>query len=153
MAANGYATTAERLLDQIKLSDRPNPIVGTHCWLWTGPTDPNGYGFIWLGRRQGTHRAAFEVWVEPIPAGRVIDHLCRVHCCFNPDHLEPVTTRENVRRGKTGVVDQVVCINGHDLSPGSANVREYTRRGFVFHVCRTCNRERVRQFRLRRKAS
>jgi hypothetical protein len=29
----------------------------------------------------------------------VIDHLCRVTNCVNPDHLEVVTRRENIIRG------------------------------------------------------
>ena len=36
--------------------------------------------------------------VGPIPDGREIDHLCRNHRCVNPDHLEPVTHLENMRR-------------------------------------------------------
>jgi thiol-disulfide isomerase/thioredoxin len=30
---------------------------------------------------------------------RHIDHLCRNRACLNPDHLEPVTIRENLLRG------------------------------------------------------
>lgn len=29
----------------------------------------------------------------------VSDHLCRQHACGNPDHIEPVTSKENTRRG------------------------------------------------------
>ena len=35
----------------------------------------------------------------PIPPDRQLDHLCRVPACVNPDHLEPVTAAENIRRG------------------------------------------------------
>ena len=34
----------------------------------------------------------------------MIDHLCGVRCCVNPDHLEPVTTQENIRRGEVSLV-------------------------------------------------
>jgi DNA-binding XRE family transcriptional regulator len=34
-----------------------------------------------------------------IPEGLQLDHLCRVRCCVNPAHLEPVTNRENSHRG------------------------------------------------------
>jgi len=27
-----------------------------------------------------------------------VDHLCRVRTCVNPEHLEPVTQQENLRR-------------------------------------------------------
>jgi hypothetical protein len=38
--------------------------------------------------------------VGPVPEGMELDHLCRVHPCVNPEHLEPVTPRENKLRGE-----------------------------------------------------
>lgn len=75
------------------------------CWIWTGSLR-QGYGQIWssvdpAGRRQllATHRVSFEITKGPIPAGLDLDHLCRNTRCVNPDHLEPVTRRENLIRG------------------------------------------------------
>lgn len=69
------------------------------CWLWTGSTNRGGYGnFSHLGE-VSAHRSAFHALVGPIPAGMHLDHLCRVRSCCNPAHLEPVTNRENARRG------------------------------------------------------
>ena len=31
--------------------------------------------------------------------GLELDHLCRNKCCVNPQHLEPVTRSENLKRG------------------------------------------------------
>jgi hypothetical protein len=36
----------------------------------------------------------------PVPAGLELDHLCRQRDCINPDHLQPVTTAVNSRRGR-----------------------------------------------------
>lgn len=71
------------------------------CWLWTGPTDRDGYArqVGWYGALARPHRLIYEVLVGPIPDGLQIDHLCRVKRCVNPEHLEPVTTQENTRRG------------------------------------------------------
>jgi hypothetical protein len=33
-----------------------------------------------------------------VPEDLVIDHKCRTPSCVNPDHLEPVTQGENLRR-------------------------------------------------------
>ena len=68
------------------------------CWLWTGAL-LDGYGIVKVGggvRR--AHRVVFEFERGPIPDGLELDHLCRVRRCVNPDHLEPVTKAENIRR-------------------------------------------------------
>lgn len=55
------------------------------------------------------HRVYFEEYVGPIPADEQLDHLCRVRCCVNPNHLEPVSGAENVRRGaKTKLTWEIV---------------------------------------------
>lgn len=73
------------------------------CWLWTAAKNGPGYGQFGLGTREDglvfAHRFAYELVVGPIPEGLVIDHLCRTPACVRPDHLEPVTMRENMRRG------------------------------------------------------
>ena len=70
------------------------------CWLWKGLVDRDGYGVFGLNRRSfRAHRVAYELLVGPIPDGLMIDHLCRVTSCINPDHLEPVTNKENQARG------------------------------------------------------
>lgn len=96
----------------------PEPNSG--CWLWDGACLTNGYGrFSPTQRRHEfvyAHRFSYEMHVGAIPDGMVIDHLCRVRCCVNPDHLEAVTRGENVRRGdapshvsrRTGI-----CKRGH----------------------------------------
>lgn len=71
------------------------------CWLWEGPTIHDGYGKFEIGRNKHwrAHRFTYSVLVGPIPTGLALDHLCRVRNCVNPDHLEPVTNAENIRRG------------------------------------------------------
>jgi hypothetical protein len=89
------------------------------CWPWTGYVASNGYGqFGGKGKDKGTnlpHRIAYQFMVGPIPDGLVLDHLCHTtdpQCadtndcphrrCVNPRHLEPVTYRENIARGRGG---------------------------------------------------
>lgn len=73
------------------------------CWIWKGFVLANGYGQMpsrnnEYGERLA-HRASYRFHVGPIPDDLEIDHLCRVKCCVNPAHLEPVTHGENLRRG------------------------------------------------------
>jgi hypothetical protein len=76
----------------------PEPTCG--CWLWDGP-DNGMYGLLRNGYRNTyAHRFSYQKFVGPIPRGLVIDHACRVTFCVNPDHLEPVTQAENLRRAR-----------------------------------------------------
>lgn len=79
----------------------PNPISG--CWVWLAGCDSDGYGAtaVRMGERvrnTGAHRASWIAHRGPVPAGLTLDHLCWNRKCVNPDHLEPVTFEENVRR-------------------------------------------------------
>jgi len=90
------------------------------CWLWTAAHNHLGYGQIWdsdAWRVVMAHRAVYELLVGPIPVGLELDHLCRVHGCVNPDHLDPVTHRENIRRGAPAAAEfqraKTHCPHGH----------------------------------------
>jgi hypothetical protein len=70
------------------------------CWLWQGYVNDSGYGVLKIRPyRIRAHRASFEVFSGPVPDGLVLDHLCRVRHCVNPEHLEPVTEQVNILSG------------------------------------------------------
>lgn len=102
-----------------KYSDLIIPEPNSGCWFWMGQLNQHGYGRLRIdGHLRMAHRVAFETDRGPIPFGLEIDHLCRIKCCCNPDHLEPVTRSENIRRAvehKRSHTDRTVCVNGHPL--------------------------------------
>ena len=112
------------------------------CWEWVGNILQSGYGQIAITHThmELAHRFAYELLVGPIPEGLQLDHLCRVRHCVNPDHLEPVTARENVLRGN-GIAAQSArqthCIHGHPFDEGNTYL---TKRGW--RQCRTCTKLR-----------
>ena len=66
------------------------------CWLWSGATNKQCYGSFHLGKEMVlAHRFSLELHGVQIPAGLVVDHLCRVPSCVNPQHLRVCTRREN----------------------------------------------------------
>lgn len=72
----------------------------TPCWLWKGKPNGNGYGRTQVNRKTVlAHRAVYESHKGKIPRDLELDHLCRIPLCVNPEHLEPVIHRVNVRRG------------------------------------------------------
>jgi hypothetical protein len=67
----------------------------TPCWVWRGYVGAHGYGHT------GTdlaHRYFYRKYVGPIPKGLVLHHACSLKTCVNPDHLEPISKRENSLR-------------------------------------------------------
>jgi hypothetical protein len=132
------------------LSDRYIPEPNSGCWLWLGSTDEKGYALMrhrkplggWTTGR--VHRLSYEAVYGAIPVGLVLDHKCRVRCCINPAHLEPVTNAENIRRGLAGInsASKTHCPQGH---PYSGLDHKGAR------ICRKCQRESVRRYRSRRK--
>lgn len=85
-------------------------------------------------------------WIEqkgPIPAGMVIDHLCRNVRCCNVEHMEVVTNREHVMRGQSPHV--LLSIAGH-CKQGHPFTEENTlRKPGTGRQCRQCQREANRR--------
>jgi hypothetical protein len=123
------------------------------CIPWTGPLTPRGYGRTTAnGRRQQAHRLAYETKYGPIPPKMQLDHLCHtldpscgggVGCphrrCVNPEHLEIVTPRENVLRGRGQAAMNVLkthCPAGHAYTEANTRISNGKR------YCRACDRAR-----------
>jgi hypothetical protein len=112
------------------------------CWEWLGTRNEQGYGMFWpVTSRPHVSAHRFQ-WIRlfgPVPEGKELDHLCSNRACVNPSHLEPVSHRENCRRGDTGghFARKTHCPQGHPYSGHNLVVERGHR------VCRAC-RNRVR---------
>lgn len=70
------------------------------CWEWLASKCPRGYGRFTIQidgkpKKALAHRFVYELVKGAIPAGMLLDHLCRNASCVNPDHLRPVTQKQN----------------------------------------------------------
>lgn len=127
----------------LQAPDGPLIAIGAgECWLWLG-TRVRGYGRLRFGGRTvAAHRALYEARRGPIPDGFTLDHLCARPPCINPDHMEPCTVSDNLRRrwDREGRAD--VCPRGHPYE-----VRHGRKR------CVTCERATANERGKRRRLS
>lgn len=81
---------------KVDWSEKVSPEPNSGCWLWLGGVNVSGYGRCKLiAGATSAHRAVWMDLVGPIPQGMVLDHICRVRSCVNPDHLRVATPRQN----------------------------------------------------------
>ncbi len=146
-------------LERIREKIEYLPITG--CWLYTGGLSKAGYGVISIGSKTNgsrksvlVHRWLYKQLVGPVPDELELDHVKARGCvgpiCVNPDHLEPVTHSENIKRGRiTGCVlfqrGKTHCPKGHEYA--GENLMRYGGK----RACRTCKNFLKREARARRK--
>jgi hypothetical protein len=130
-----FAAFVARFMSHIV--EDPDP---PHCWLWKGTINPKRYPCFGMGGGKSVlaHRVSWLLFRGPIPEECEVDHLCREKVCVLPDHLEPVTGRENNRRSTSPTAlnaRKIRCIRGHALVGANLLTRPDGRR-----VCRACKR-------------
>lgn len=121
------------------------------CWLWLGPLTLHGYPrFTTREKQHQAHRYAYELVRGPIEHWKELDHLCRVRRCVNPDHLDPVSHRENVLRGDTLAAANAAkthCPQGHPYDAANTYLSPSGSR-----VCRVCTQAARDRYAARRHA-
>lgn len=139
----------ERIMEKVVIDQE------TNYWVWTACKNKLGYGSIIIGSRSdGTrkskrvYRALYECLFGKIQDGLVLDHLCRNPSCVNPNHLEPVTQKENILRGNSPQAVNArknLCKDGHPLDGLQKSGR------FCKQCARVSRRESMRRKRRREK--
>ena len=114
MPARPYGSLYERLI-----ANTAEPDNEQACWTWASRLDRWGYGqinvyvpglgrnvtmkahialYCWHAFGARTADELFLAYVEQVSSGLHLDHACRAQWCIRPDHLEPVTPSENMKR-------------------------------------------------------
>lgn len=135
------------------------------CWLWPYNRDADGYGRTSIsGVMRKVHNVAWEVLVGEAPEGLQPDHECHnaaaasgscsggrvcVHrACANPRHIvwRPASENATSELTASGINKRKThCIHDHPLEGGNLYIDSTGARR-----CRTCVRDRTRQWRERR---
>ncbi len=115
------------------------------CITLIGKIAASGYHVFSAGgsrknsRRILAHRFVYLFFVGEIPAGQVIDHLCRNRACINPIHLRATTHQENILTGVGAAAfhgQKTKCKYGHPFNLENTLLVKNGRR------CRIC-RDRI----------
>jgi len=119
------------------------PSVG--CWEWLA-AKADGYGrFKFRGTTMRAHRLLF-TWTYPEIdiTDQELDHFaCDNRGCVRPDHLRPVSTRENLLRGDSPCsanASKHRCSRGHLFTEENTFIDSRGKRN-----CRECWRIRARE--------
>ena len=114
------------------------------CWELRSKDSVSRYIQIYdNGRAVQASRFIYEQMVGDIPVGLELDHLCHNTRCVNPEHLEPVTHDENVKRGELGVMGhhfnsaKTHCPYGHPYNKENTYIYRQTNGGWG-RQCRQC---------------
>lgn len=96
-----FSSEINKLL--IKRLFKKRVINSNNCWIWTGSTNPKGYGQIRIGNSRiyselwSVHVLSAMFWMPDYDWTLWVLHKCDNPPCFNPDHLFQGTNSTNMR--------------------------------------------------------
>lgn len=136
-----HASPLERFNRSIKIDENG-------CWIWQLSDNKNGYGiFVVDGKKVRAHIWSYLHFVGEYDRHLDIDHTCHnssgckggkscIHRrCVNPEHLEPITRKENANRGECGhyLSSKTHCKRGHEFTVSNTKIVKGR-----FRNCREC---------------
>lgn len=155
MSTNGKPIPPMTEADQRRFWAKVALPNGNGCMEWMASKSSGRYGQFGLGGSMYyAHRISYTLAYGPIPAGFVLDHVvCQNKACVNPSHLRVCTQRDNLMApdGSTRMLaererSKTHCPAGHAYDEANTYRTPDGRRR-----CRTCQREYVRVYRLRKR--
>lgn len=116
------------------------------CLIWEGGQAHNGYGLVWdNGKTKRVHREAYKLRVGPID-DETVNHKCEKKLCFEPDHLETMSSAENTLSSTKAPAAKNArkthCMRGHPFNEENTYTSPQGKRD-----CKVCRRERLRKHR------
>ena len=139
-------TVQQRLLGKTVEHDGPLVFIGALSTF--------GYGHLEVnGRIHNTHRLNWELANGEVPDGKCVLHKCGVAACVELSHLYMGTKRDNaydsVKDGTHPMARKTECKRGHLFTEENTYI-DSSHPGTQIRTCRTCKREAMRSYRVRK---
>jgi len=105
-------------------------ILSKNCWIWGGFVNNHGYGVFCCNYEDvAAHRFSFMLFKRHLRKSLSVDHLCSIRKCVNPEHLDLVNIKENLKRA---INSRKACKRGHKYAEGPYKIGEG-------RACMTCH--------------
>lgn len=119
------------------------------CWEWTGARWGGGnkrkYGTLqYKGRQRSAHVVSYLIFKGKYPKGMDIEHICQFSLCVNPEHLQPATRLQNIRRDHPWLNEgNLKCghakLNNNSYCP-TCHIEERIKSGSEYHPRGFCHK-------------
>jgi len=103
------------------------------CWIWNGAIRDKYGRSSHRGKIYTSHRLSYLLYVDNIPEGYDIHHICKNKLCVNPAHLQAVSKKEHGRLDL-----KTHCKYGHEFTPENTYKRDNKR------WCKVCASNRYK---------
>ena len=119
-------TIAEDIIEHVEFED------DNECWISNASINSSGYSYCYFrGKPTGVHIVAYITRYGEYDRSLEIDHTCKTRNCYNPNHLQAVTTIQHKNLYPLWRTRNDTCPNGHP----------YTRQDKWGRKCNVCRRE------------
>lgn len=139
-----YPNYKNTVIERIERDSSPSG----DCRIWTKYLNRNGYPYLYaFGKTMPVHKALL-IALDRFPLNNerkwemVVDHICRIRSCCNPQHLRVVTTQTNATDNSGSKSAQnkrkTHCPKGHEFNEENTLIQKKVLKSGSTSLWRRC---------------